>query len=188
MGSPALTVSHHTVTSHCHHMEYSGYYGDQLSSRQSFESGADISLFLGVFITIVPKLLPRILPALMVNSKPEIRAKFDSPDFVENNEAMLKDEFSKYFQIIEDIVDTIEGQALTKSDDYTGFKKFLLGCLESLDIDVSRFMGEIEISKVKRMGEIARGEAANSQMYSMIADAIIAAGTFIYNSVWGHTI
>ena len=32
--SPALTVSHHTVTSYCHHMEYSGYYGDQLSSRQ----------------------------------------------------------------------------------------------------------------------------------------------------------
>ena len=101
----------------------------------------------------------------MANSQPEIRAKFDSPDFVENNEAMLKEEFSKYFQvrnpaqpshrrivtfivlyqIIEDIVDTIEGQALTKSDDYTGFKKFLLGCLESLDIDVSRFMGELSI-------------------------------------------
>ena len=38
------------------------------------------------------------------------------------------------------------------------------------------------------MGEIARGEAPNSQMYSMIADAIIAAGTFIYNSLWGQTI
>ena len=35
----------------------------------------------------------------MVNSQPEIRAKFDSPDFVENNEAMLKEEFSKYFQV-----------------------------------------------------------------------------------------
>ena len=96
----------------------------------------------------------------MVNSQPEIRAKFDSPDFVENNEAMLQDEFSKYFQvrnsvqpshrrtvtnydqIIEDIVETIDGQSLTKSSDYTGFKKFLLGCLEALDIDVSRFMGE----------------------------------------------
>ena len=38
------------------------------------------------------------------------------------------------------------------------------------------------------MGEIARGEAPNSPMYSMIADAIIAAGTFIYNSVVGNTI
>ena len=102
----------------------------------------------------------------MVNSQPEIRAKFDSPDFVENNEAMLKEEFSKYFQvrnpgqpsdlrivtfivnnqIIEDIVDTIDGQSLTKSTDYTGFKKFLLGCLEALDLDVSRFMGELSIS------------------------------------------
>merc|ERR1711997_565647 len=167
---------------------YDYYAGDQLLPRQSFDSGADISLLLGVFITIVPKLLPRILPALMVNSQPEIRAKFDSPDFVENNEAMLQEEFSKYFQIIEDIVDTIDGQSLTKSSDYTGFKKFLLGCLEALDIDISRFMGEIEISKVKMMGAVARGEAPNSQLHSMIADAIIAAGTFIYNSLWGQTI
>ena len=44
-------------------------------------------------------------------------------------------------QIIEDIVDTVDGQSLTKSSDFTGFKKFLLGCLEALDIDISRFMG-----------------------------------------------
>ena len=50
--------------------------------------------------------------------------------------------FNLHDQIIEDIVDTIDGQSLTKSSDYTGFKKFLLGCLEALDIDVSRFMGE----------------------------------------------
>ena len=35
----------------------------------------------------------------MANSKPEIQAKFDSPDFVENNELMLQEEFSKYFQV-----------------------------------------------------------------------------------------
>merc|ERR1711936_22054 len=169
-------------------MQYNLYTQDQLSSRQNGQTGADISLFLGVFITLVPKLLPRILPVFMANSKPEIQAKFDSPDFVENNEVMLKEEFSKYFQIIEDIVDTVDRQSLTKSSDYTGFKKFLLGCFEALDIDISRFMGDIELSKVKRMGEIARGEAPNSPMYSMIADAIIAAGTFIYNSVVGNTI
>ena len=49
--------------------------------------------------TFLLQLLPRILPVLMVNSRPEIRAKFDSPDFVEKNEAMLKEEFSKYFQV-----------------------------------------------------------------------------------------
>ena len=36
----------------------------------------------------------------MTNSAPEIKAKFDTPDFVENNEEMLKDEFIKYFQVM----------------------------------------------------------------------------------------
>ena len=77
------------------------------------------SLFLGVFITLIPKvrrtqalffsslfilfyfkLLPRIMPVFMKNSAPEIKAKFDSPDFVENNEEMLKEEFTKYFQVM----------------------------------------------------------------------------------------
>ena len=34
-----------------------------------------------------------------MNSAPEVRAKFDAPDFVENNEEMLKEEFSNYFQV-----------------------------------------------------------------------------------------
>ena len=54
---------------------------------------------ISLFGFLPQQLLPRILPVLMVNSKPEIRAKFDSPDFVENNEAMLREEFSKYFQV-----------------------------------------------------------------------------------------
>ena len=40
------------------------------------------------------------MPVFMINSAPEIKAKFDSPDFVENNEEMLKDEFIKYFQVM----------------------------------------------------------------------------------------
>ena len=39
------------------------------------------------------------MPVFMTNSAPEIKAKFDSPDFVENNEEMLKEEFEKYFQV-----------------------------------------------------------------------------------------
>ena len=39
------------------------------------------------------------MPVFMTNSAPEIKAKFDSPDFVENNEEMLKEEFTKYFQV-----------------------------------------------------------------------------------------
>ena len=53
-------------------------------------------------------------------------------------------------QIIEDIVETVESKEITKSDDFTGFKKFLLGCLEALDIDISRFMGKINIFQWKR--------------------------------------
>ena len=40
------------------------------------------------------------MPVLMVNSAEEIKAKFDAPDFVENNEEMLKEEFSKYFEVM----------------------------------------------------------------------------------------
>ena len=40
------------------------------------------------------------MPVFMTNSAPEIKAKFDTPDFVENNEEMLKDEFIKYFQVM----------------------------------------------------------------------------------------
>ena len=40
------------------------------------------------------------MPVFMTNSAPEIKAKFDTPDFVENNEEMLKEEFTKYFQVM----------------------------------------------------------------------------------------
>lgn len=62
--------------------------------------------------------------------------------------------FNLHDQIIEDIVDTIDGQSLTKSSDYTGFKKFLLGCLEALDIDVSRFMGEYRGSQSESINTV----------------------------------
>ena len=45
------------------------------------------------------------------------------------------------FQIIEDIVATFNGESMKKSSEYTGFQRFLLGCLESLDIDVTKFIG-----------------------------------------------
>lgn len=47
-----------------------------------------------------------------------------------------------YFQIIENIVETFNGESIKKSSEYSGFQKFLIGCLESLDIDVTQFIGE----------------------------------------------
>ena len=54
------------------------------------------------------QLLPRLMPVLMVNSAEEIKAKFDAPDFVEDNEEMLKEEFSKYFEVKSAFLDLID--------------------------------------------------------------------------------
>ena len=40
------------------------------------------------------------MPAVMTTAAPEVKAKFDAPDFIETNEEMLKEEFTKYFQVI----------------------------------------------------------------------------------------
>lgn len=112
-----------------------------------------------------------------------------------------------YFQIIEDIVETFNGESLKKSSEYTGFQRFLLGCLESLDIDVTKFIGKniivspeysqgssnklhskiagsLKLDRVKQLGEIARGTDPNSAIYDVISDTIIAMGGFIYNSLF----
>ena len=39
------------------------------------------------------------MPAVMTTAAPEVKAKFDAPDFIETNEEMLKEEFTKYFQV-----------------------------------------------------------------------------------------
>merc|ERR1712012_953052 len=187
MGSPpqAATADSH----HINNMDYLSDtenfynydYNDIMAPRAA---GTTNTLFLGVFITIIPKLLPRIMPAVMTSAAPEIKAKFDAPDFIETNEEMLKEEFTKYFQIIEDIVATFNGESMKKSSEYTGFQRFLLGCLESLDIDVTKFIGQLELRRVQQLGEIARGTDPNSGMYNAIADAIIAMGTFLYESLF----
>jgi len=141
------------------------------------------SLFLGVFITLVPKLLPRLMPMFMFNTSPEMKAKFDEPDYILENEVMLRDKFSEYFKIIEDIIETLDGSPVRKSSEYTGFKKFLFGSLEAVDIDVSSFLGDLEVGPLRTLGRIARGEDSSSHLYSMIADGIIAVGSYIYSSL-----
>ena len=53
-------------------------------------------------------------------------------------------------QVVEDVIETLDGSPVKKSSEYTGFKKFLFGCLESLNIDVSSFMGELEVEPVRQ--------------------------------------
>eukprot|EP00090_Calanus_glacialis_P025352 TRINITY_DN3958_c0_g1_i1.p1 TRINITY_DN3958_c0_g1~~TRINITY_DN3958_c0_g1_i1.p1 ORF type:complete len:187 (-),score=31.81 TRINITY_DN3958_c0_g1_i1:83-598(-) len=151
------------------------------NNEAGFPSGN--SLFLGVFITLVPKLLPRLMPMFMFNTSPEMKAKLDEPDYIEENEVMLREKFSEYFKIIEDIIETLDGSPVKKSSEYTGFKKFLFGSLESVDIDVSSFLGDLEVGPLRKLGRIARGEDSSSHLYSMIADGIIAVGSYIYSGV-----
>ena len=54
---------------------------------------------MSVFIFVYVQVLPRMMPVFLSNSSPEMKAKFDTPDFVENNEEMLREEFSKYFEV-----------------------------------------------------------------------------------------
>ena len=47
-------------------------------------------------------------------------------------------------------METFNGDSIKKSTDYTGFPRFLIGCLESLDIDVTKFIGNNKIQTQQR--------------------------------------
>ena len=47
-----------------------------------------------------------------------------------------------------------------------------------------QFTGQLELRRVQQLGEIARGTDPNSGMYNAIANAIIAMGTFLYESLF----
>ena len=51
--------------------------------------------------------------------------------------------------MVKDIVEAAEDNTLErKSQDYTGFKRFLFGSLEALDINVSDYIGQLFSSKI----------------------------------------
>ena len=39
------------------------------------------------------------MPMFMFNTSPEMKAKFDEPDYILENEVMLRDKFSEYFKV-----------------------------------------------------------------------------------------
>ena len=39
------------------------------------------------------------MPAFMLNTTPEMKAKFDEPDYIWENEILLKEKFSEYFKV-----------------------------------------------------------------------------------------
>ena len=56
-----------------------------------------------------------------------------------------RDKFVENLLMVEDIVVASEDNSLERmSQEYTGFKKFLFGSLEALDINVSDYIGDIK--------------------------------------------
>jgi len=143
------------------------------------------TLFLGVFVTLLPKLVPRLLPIFMVNSNPETKSKFSDPNYVTDGEEMFREKFSENLQMVEDIISSLgDEDKLTKSaQESTGFKKFLFSSLEALDIDVTDYIGGLEMNSIRRLGRLARGEDSLSPYYSMVADAIIGLGSILYETL-----
>merc|ERR1711962_1456372 len=138
-------------------------------------------LMLGVLVTLLPKLVPRMLPYFMGNQ--QLRERFSNEDYIAESEQIFRDKFTENLRMVEDIVNAAENNSLEKkSKEFTGFKKFLFGSLEALDINVSDYIGGLEVESLQRLARVANGEDSMSGLYNIIADTIMAVGTFIYRN------
>jgi len=122
----------------------------------------------------------------MNSDSPGLKAKFDDPNYLLEGEQMFKDKFSENLQMVEDIISSVgnDNQLEKKSSEYTGFKKFLFGSLEALDINVSDYLGGLEVDSIRKLARIARGEDVYSPYYTMAADALLAVGSYLYQSLF----
>lgn len=138
----------------------------------------------------------------MLDSSPETKSKFADPNYATDSEAMFREKFSENLQMVEDIITSFGDDAdrVEKSQEYSGFQKFLFTSLETLDIDVSDYIGKnfkifpksfsphclfiggLEIDSIKHLGRLARGEDRMSPYYSMIAEALIGLGSIVFGS------
>merc|ERR1712095_90225 len=164
---------------------------NEIPDTDIFTKGAEAAelptvgtVFLGVFVTLLPKLVPRMLPMFMLDSSPETKSKFADPNYATDSEAMFREKFSENLQMVEDIITSFGDDAdrVEKSQEYSGFQKFLFTSLETLDIDVSDYIGGLEIDSIKYLGRLARGEDRMSPYYSMIAEALIGLGSIVFGS------
>ena len=65
---------------------------------------------------------------------------------------LVREKFSENLQMVEDIITSFgdDENQLTKSKESTGFQKFLFSSLETLDIDVSDYIGKKVVQKVTK--------------------------------------
>merc|ERR1712210_218455 len=126
------------------------------------------SLLLGVLVTLLPKMVPRLMPYFLGSASAE---------------ELFREKFIENLKIVEDVVMAAEDNTLErKRQDYTGFKRFLFGSLEALDINVSDYIGGLEVRSVQRLTRIAQGEDSMSGLYNVITDGIMAVSSFIFNN------
>ena len=94
---------------------------------------------------VVMQLVPRLLPHFMLDNTPGLQSKFDEPTYLDEGEEMFREKFSENLQMVEDIITQVgsDSPQKKKSSEFTGFKKFLFGSLEALDIDVSDYLGRL---------------------------------------------
>jgi len=141
------------------------------------------SLLLGVLVTLLPKMVPRLMPYFLGSASAEVKSRFSDPGYLIESEEVFREKFVENLRMVEDIVTAAEDNTLErKSQDYTGFKRFLFGSLEALDINVSDYIGGLEVRSVQRLARIAQGEDSMSGLYNIIADGIMAVSSFIFNN------
>ena len=109
--------------------------------------------------------------------------------------------------MVEDIVASVDDNSLErKSEEYTGFRKFLFGALKALDLNVSDYIGEkgrskhadssyfelydhncspggLDVSSVRSLTRTAQGEDPMSGIYTVVADGIVAFLSFVYGNL-----
>merc|ERR1719153_92037 len=143
---------------------------------------------LGILCALLPKIVPHILPYFIAN--PDTQAKFSDPEYMKESEQSFRDKFVEHLEMVEDIVDSVDGfdegdpDKKRMSEEFTGFRKFLFGSLEALDVNVADYVGHLEVESVKHLARIAKGEDQMSPFYNMVADTIMAVGSFLYNQIF----
>ena len=138
----------------------------------------------------------------MLDSSADTKSKFDDPNYLPDGEELFREKFSENLQMVEDIITSFsDDDHVLKSQESSGFQKFLFTSLEALDIDVTDYIGKdkqtlkyflthniisggLEIESIKHLGRLARGEDSLSPYYGMIADALIGLGSVLYGTMF----
>merc|ERR1712203_825141 len=116
------------------------------------------SLLLGVLVALLPKMVPRLMPYFLGSASAEVKSRFSDPGYLIESEEVFREKFVENLRMVEDIVTAAEDNTLErKSQDYTGFKRFLFGSLEALDINVSDYIGGLEVRSVQRLAPDSAG-------------------------------